>query len=145
MNKGNNATVTVRSETKDRDGSLIFVNEFTNFIRGAHGTEIGGAQEPDIKVPGRAPDKIMEEKTTVQQAAYYRLNGDPNPLHIDPEMSSMAGFEKPILHGLCTFGIAAKHIVKAYGSSKSASLKSVKVFVSSIRRGFNSRDVGTIQ
>lgn len=126
-NHGKNVSTVFRTETKDRDGSLIFVNEFTNFIRGASGKEMSRAEQSVRQIPDRAPDKVIEEKTTERQAALYRLSGDSNPLHIDPEMSSMVGFDRPILHGLCTFGIAAKHIIKAYGSGKGSCLKSIKV------------------
>jgi len=127
-NKGKNAITVLRTETKDRDGRLIFVNKFTNFIRGASGKEVKGPASKSYVVPNRSPDKIVEEKTNEEQAALYRLSGDSNPLHIDPENSAMGGFDKPILHGLCTFGIACKHIVQSFGAGRSSTLKSLKVF-----------------
>ena len=74
-----------------------------------------GAATAANKPPSRPADKVTEEKTTEEQAAIYRLSGDRNPLHIDPEFSKIGGFKVPILHGLCFFGIATKHILKAYG------------------------------
>lgn len=82
--------------------------------------------------PKRKPDAVMEEKTTLDQAAIYRLSGDYNPLHIDPDFASMGGFPKPsklsmfqrndclnvsvpVLHGLCSMGIAGKHVLKTFG------------------------------
>jgi len=70
---------------------------------------------------------VIEERTSEDLAALYRLNGDYNPLHIDPEFAAMGGFHKPILHGLCSFGIACKHVLKAYADGEPASLKSIKV------------------
>ena len=65
--------------------------------------------------PKRQPDAVIEEATTEEQAALYRLNGDRNPLHVDPEFSKMGGFKIPILHGLCFFGISGKHVYQTYG------------------------------
>jgi 3-hydroxyacyl-CoA dehydrogenase/3a,7a,12a-trihydroxy-5b-cholest-24-enoyl-CoA hydratase len=69
----------------------------------------------------------MQERTTVDQAALYRLNGDFNPLHIDPSFSAILGFDKPILHGLCSFGFAVKHILEAYCDGDVSLFKGVKV------------------
>ena len=78
-------------------------------------------------IPSRAPDAALEEETSRDLAALYRLNGDPNPLHIDQQFAELAGFNEPILHGLCTFGISGKHVLKAFGNNHAASVKSIKV------------------
>lgn len=78
-------------------------------------------------MPQRPPDTTVRERTHPDQAALYRLNGDWNPLHIDGAFAGVAGFERPILHGLCTFGIAANHVLRAYGAGDPANLKSIKV------------------
>lgn len=79
------------------------------------------------ELPSRPPDAVTEEQTNENLAALYRLNGDENPLHIDPQFADMAGFPKPILHGLCTFGISSKHVLKAFGKHQTIAMKSIKV------------------
>ena len=66
---------------------------------------------------------MVEEKTSEDQAALYRLNGDRNPLHIDPEFSKVGGFKVPILHGLCFFGFSGKHIVQTFGMIKNIKVR----------------------
>lgn len=84
------------------------------------------------EIPGRQPDTVVEEQTSPNQAALYRLNGDDNPLHIDTEFAGIGGFPQPILHGLCTFGVAAKQVLKTFGDGNPAAVKSIKVRVSCI-------------
>lgn len=80
-------------------------------------------------LPGnrRPPDATCEDTTSEDLAALYRLNGDYNPLHIDPDFAAMGGFHKPILHGLCSFGVAGKHVLKSFAGGDPAALKSIKV------------------
>ena len=81
------------------------------FIRGEGG--FGGDSGPKVgnAAPERAPDGVVERKTLPQQALIYRLSGDKNPLHADPEFAKLGGFDTPIIHGLCSYGIACKAIV----------------------------------
>lgn len=125
LDKGKAAAVTCIVETHDkRTGKLIFENQSTVFIRGSGGfggKRVGddrGAASASNAPPKRAPDVVTEEKTSPSQAALYRLSGDSNPLHILPEFAAIGGFDRPILHGLCTMGIAGKHVLKAYGPYK---------------------------
>ncbi len=130
VDKGNAAVVVTGSVTKDaRTGQDVFYNESSIFIRGSGG--FGGPSKGSdrgpatraYKPPQRAPDATVEEKTTDEQAALYRLNGDRNPLHIDPEFSKVGGFKVPILHGLCFFGISGKHILQSYGPFKNIKVR----------------------
>lgn len=70
---------------------------------------------------------MLEFKTCDRQGALYRLSGDFNPLHIDPDFAQMGGFNKPILHGLCSFGIAARLILEKYADSDPKLFKAIKV------------------
>jgi 3-hydroxyacyl-CoA dehydrogenase/3a,7a,12a-trihydroxy-5b-cholest-24-enoyl-CoA hydratase len=128
FDKGKNALVITEMRTYDESGRELVYNELTTFVRGAGGW--GGDRGPsaDVNVPPeRAPDKVIEEKTDPNQALLYRLSGDWNPLHADPNFAKAFGFEKPILHGLCTFGFAGRHVIKAFCNDDPRYFKSIKV------------------
>jgi 3-hydroxyacyl-CoA dehydrogenase/3a,7a,12a-trihydroxy-5b-cholest-24-enoyl-CoA hydratase len=111
--KGRGALVVADAETKDEAGEVICVNTFGAFVRGEGG--FGGDRGPSGPKnvpPERAADDVVEMQTLPQQAAIYRLSGDRNPLHIDPNFAKMAGYDKPILHGLCTFGHVARAVIQ---------------------------------
>lgn len=125
LDKGKAAAVTTVTLTKDSaTGEVLAENHSTVFIRGAGGfggRKTGkdrGAATALNKPPSRAPDFVVEEKTLPQQAAIYRLSGDYNPLHVDPDFAKVGGFDQPILHGLCSFGITGKNIFRKYGQIK---------------------------
>jgi acyl dehydratase len=109
--KGKAAVVELEVESKDERGERVFTNTFTLFLRGEGG--FGGERGPEraVEAPTRAPDHVIEKKTLPQQALLYRLSGDKNPLHADPGFAKMGGFDQPILHGLCSFGMACKAAV----------------------------------
>lgn len=87
----------------------------TLFLRGNGGEGgFGESPAPAQPLPERAPDKVIEISTLPRQALIYRLSGDWNPLHADPAIATRAGFPMPILHGLCTNGIASRALVAAY-------------------------------
>lgn len=111
--KGKAAVVVLETSVTALDGSPLWTQRRSIFARGEGG--FGGERGPSTSVaaPERAPDVELELPTLPQQALLYRLCGDRNPLHSDPEFAAAAGFPKPILHGLCTFGITCKAIVDA--------------------------------
>lgn len=122
VDKGKDVLVVQGFTTVDENNRDIFYNETTVLVRGGGGfggdskLRDRGAATASNTPPSRKPDHVVEEKTAVGQAALYRLNGDLNPLHIDPEFSSKGGFKTPILHGLCSMGVAGKHVFQKYGS-----------------------------
>src|SRR5947207_1701515 len=91
-----------------------------------------GPSGPRNVPPNRAPDKSIAMPTRPDQALLYRLSGDMNPLHADPEFARMAGYERPILHGLCTFGFAGRAVLRAWCNDDPARLKSFEVRFSGV-------------
>jgi 3-hydroxyacyl-CoA dehydrogenase/3a,7a,12a-trihydroxy-5b-cholest-24-enoyl-CoA hydratase len=130
FDKGKNAVVVTEVLTRDADtGEKLARNEITTFIRGAGGW--GGDRGPASDVntpPDRAPDAVVTEKTHPNQALLYRLSGDWNPLHADPQFAQAFGFQKPILHGLCTFGYVGRHVIRSFAPNADPRyFKSIKV------------------
>ena len=106
---GRGALLYSEKEIREADsGTLLATCRGTTFLRGDGGF---GGQNGPVKVPHplpeTAPDQVFDTPTRPEQALYYRWNADPNPLHLDPRLAAKAGFERPILHGLCTFSCAA--------------------------------------
>lgn len=132
--KGSGGLVEIDADTKTEDGNLLFTNHFGAFIRGEGG--FGGERGPSASkknvAPERAPDHTVEYKTSTDQAALYRLSGDRNPLHIDPDFAKMGGFDKPILHGLCSFGFAGRAILQACCGGDPDRLKAFEVRFSGV-------------
>lgn len=128
FDKDPNAVVTFAITSLDEAGNEVAYNEMTSFVKGAGGW--GGDRGPsaDINVPpAREPDAVIEEKTDSNQTLLYRLSGDWNPLHADPNFAKAFGYDKPILHGLCTFGYCGRHVVKAFSDNDPRYFKSIKV------------------
>ena len=107
--KGKAAVIRTESVIADADGP-IWTNHSQIFVRGEGG--FGGERGPSAvdSTPEREPDHVVEVKTLEQLALIYRLSGDWNPLHADPEFAAMAGFDRPILHGLCSYGIVLRTV-----------------------------------
>jgi acyl dehydratase len=115
--KGKDKGVVIRHQTvlKDDTGEKLATLVASRFARGDGG--FGGpelVQTEPHPVPSRAPDRTVEISTRPDQALVYRLCGDRNPLHSDPEFAKKAGFPKPILHGMCTYGITCRGILQTY-------------------------------
>ena len=108
--KGKAAILVLRTEVADADGPL-WTNDAQIFVRGEGGW--GGDRGPSTRLepPAGEPDRTVERPIRADQALLYRLSGDWNPLHADPEFAKRAGFDRPILHGLCTYGITLKAVV----------------------------------
>ncbi len=110
--KGSGAVLTYESASSDAStGKAMFTNRSSIFIRGEGGW--GGDRGPSGKAeaPDRAPDHEVTYQTRPDQALLYRLSGDRNPLHADPKFAKMGGFDKPILHGLGTYGFTGRALL----------------------------------
>ena len=105
-------TETVVKEQASGDKLCTMLSSIFARGDGGFGGPREGAPEPH-KLPDRAPDMTVEADTRPDQALLYRLSGDRNPLHSDPEFAKAAGFPRPILHGLCTYGTCCRAIIKA--------------------------------
>ncbi|AKK25480.1 MaoC/PaaZ C-terminal domain-containing protein [Mycobacterium sp. EPa45] len=123
-----NAIVVFRSTGVDPDtGQLVAESEMTAVIRGAGGFGGPAGGRPQApQPPDRAPDWRVGLSTREDQALIYRLSGDRNPLHSDPWFASqMAGFTVPILHGLCTYGVAGRALVATVGGGDASNITSM--------------------
>jgi acyl dehydratase len=111
--KGKGALVEVRSVSTDTtSGQPLFTTTMSAFIRGEGG--FGGDRGPSgpkNPPPERDPDHEQAYVTRTDQALIYRLSGDRNPLHSDPTFAAMGGFDRPILHGLCTYGFTGRALL----------------------------------
>jgi acyl dehydratase len=111
--KGKAALIALEVETREKGGAPLFTNRFGIFARGEGGFGGEPAPRPEDEALARTPDAVVETATTPHQTLLYRLSGDKNPLHADPEFAKLGGFDRPILHGLCSFGIVCKAAVDA--------------------------------
>lgn len=111
-----------------KTGDLYAKTTSTSFLRGdgGFGGSSEGAPAPHT-MPERAPDITDDWKTAPQAALIYRLSGDYNPLHADPEVATAGGFPAPILHGLCSLGIAGHSVLRKACSYDPARMKSLKL------------------
>ena len=124
--KGSAAVLEFTSESKNvATGEVLLRTRTSLFCRGEGGW--GGDRGPSEKIqfPDRTPDHQVSYTTREDQALTYRLSGDRNPLHSDPSFSAMGGFEKPILHGLCTYGFTGRGLLNALCDGDAGRFKSM--------------------
>jgi acyl dehydratase len=123
---GRGALMYTAKDVFDSAGRLLATTESTTFMRGDGGFGgPAGPVKPPHPAPEGAPDMTVDLPTRPEQALYYRLNGDDNPLHADPEVAARAGFPRPILHGLCTMGVVVHALLRALCDYDPAALRSV--------------------
>ncbi len=113
QDKGSAAVIVVETRAADPAGEPLFTTRTTIFVRGEGGFGGHRGESGRVAVPERAPDAVLEAPTWPAQALWYRLCGDRNPLHVDPAFAARAGFPRPILHGLCTYGVVCRTVVDA--------------------------------
>ena len=126
---GKGALLYSTREVRDKaSGKLLAEVASCGFLRGdgGFGGPAGATPKPHA-IPERAPDLSTDLRTVPQAALIYRLSGDFNPLHADPEVARAAGFERPILHGLCTYGVAGHALLKLVCDYDPAQLKRMDV------------------
>jgi acyl dehydratase len=127
--KGTAAVAWIESKSVDAEtGEPVFTTRNAAFIRGEGG--FGGERGPSGPKnvpPEREPDHVVTYQTRLDQALTYRLSGDRNPLHSDPEFAKLGGFDRPILHGLCTFGFTGRALLHSLCDSDPARFKSMDV------------------
>ncbi len=124
--KGNAAVLEFTTESKNvATGDLLLRNKMTLFCRGEGG--FGGERGPSVKLeyPDRTPDHQITYQTREDQALLYRLSGDRNPLHSDPSFAKIGGFDRPILHGLCTYGFTGRALLHSLCAGDPTRFKSM--------------------
>jgi acyl dehydratase len=124
--KGSGALVATENVAVDAaTGELLVTSRSGTFIRGEGG--FGGDRGPSEpwERPDRPPDEQVVQQTRPEQALIYRLSGDRNPLHADPKFAARGGFSRPILHGLCTYGITGRALLHALCGSDPARFRSM--------------------
>ena len=115
LDKGKGALIVLEViSVLEKTGEPLFTNRSGIYVRGEGGFG-GKSGSPSVnRAPDRKPDEVVESETLPQQALLYRMSsGDKNPLHADPAFAALAGFDRPILHGLCTYGIVLKAVIEA--------------------------------
>lgn len=127
---GKGTVVVAQVVIKDSKGNVVAISEGTTFNRKARAKKTINEKRRPLAVESpqipanRSPDCVKKQRISDNAAALYRLSGDANPLHIDPKFAGAAGFPRPILHGLCTMGMATHHVLQAFPGKL---IKAIKV------------------
>lgn len=124
LDKGKAAVVIKETTVYDPSDSPLWTERSNIFARGEGGFGGKRGESDKVELPDREPDAVIDTPTLPQQALIYRLCGDRNPLHADPEFARAAGFDAPILHGLCTYGVVAKAVTDALLGADAARVSS---------------------
>lgn len=126
--RGSGAALEFKIDTVDRGtGELLFSNIWTLFARGAGGFGGPAAPKTEFSLPDRAADAEVRSPLIPQIAQIYRLSGDKAFLHIDPEGARRVGFDTPIVHGLCSFGVITKAVVDSVLEGDVTKVKRVRM------------------
>jgi acyl dehydratase len=127
--EGKGALLFLEKELRDKEtGERVSLVTSTYFLRGDGGSGGTITQAPaPHNLPERPADQTLSLPTLPQTALIYRLSGDYNPIHAEPALAAKAGFERPILHGLCTLAVATRAVLKAYAGDDPARLKSLQL------------------
>ena len=123
--KGKIALITIKKETKNQKGELVGTVQTSLAVKGLGGFGYKG-NDTTAKIPERpkrAADLVLDAESYPGQAFLYRQSGDLNPLHVKPEISSIQKFERPIIHGLASFGIVARALIQKLFNNDPNSLK----------------------
>jgi acyl dehydratase len=126
FDKGKDKGVVISHQTvlKDEKGEKLATLVASRFARGDGGFGGPNLTQPEPhKMPSRAPDRTIDITTRPDQALVYRLCGDRNPLHSDPEFAKRAGFPRPILHGMCTYGLTCRAVLQTYADYDPAAFR----------------------
>ena len=125
--EGNAAVIQVTRELTTEDGTLVATVEGSTLARkhGGFGGKVTQSPEPPA-IPSRDPDAVCDLPTPPNLALLFRLTGDTNPLHVDPERAKLAGFPRPILHGMASFGVAAHAILRTFADYRPEQLASIE-------------------
>jgi acyl dehydratase len=125
--KGKAAVIVLEQSAHGADGSPLWTSAMQIWARGEGGFGGESGPEPTGSAPEREADDVIVSPTTAAQALVYRLSADMNPLHADPAFAKMAGFDRPILHGLASYGVVCKAVVDGVLDGDPTRVKSFSV------------------